>query len=123
MNKHYEEAIKAAAVEQLKEQGYELESSDLDYLIDTEGCEEDWGTFEDDVKFLIDAYKDDHADDYDEPAVPSKEEIIEEICNGLKVGLNVIPLFGFGFAKDEEDLAKMREFVRGALTMASVLGQ
>lgn len=123
MNKHYREAILKAAVEELHDLDYDVESKDLEYLVDTENCEEDWGDFDDDVNFLVEAWLDDNDEVVSEEDEPEKtvEEGINEACDSLKIGFNFIPGIGAGYARDEEDLAKMKEFVRGSLTMAAMM--
>ena len=121
MNKHYKDAILMAAVEELQDAGYEVESKDLEYLVDTENCEEDWGDFDEDVNFLVEGWLEDNDEVLSEKDEPSVEEKINETCDSLKKGFNFIPGIGAGYARDEEDLAKMKEFVRGSLTMAAMM--
>ena len=47
--------------------------------------------------------------------------MMEEKLQELHTGFNFIPGIGFGYCKDEEDLAKMREFIRGAMAVSMIL--
>lgn len=119
MNTHYKNAILMAAVDELHNEGYDVEGKDLEYLIEGE---EDWGDFDEDVNFLVESWLEDNDEVLsEEDEEKSVEEEINETCDSLKIGFNFIPGIGAGYARDEEDLAKMKEFVRGSLTMAAMM--
>lgn len=77
------------------------------------------GNFDDDVEYLTEAWNDSVVEEEEEV---SPEEEIQDMVDNLHIGFNFIPGLGFGYCKDEEDLAKMKEFVRGGMTVVSIMG-
>lgn len=55
----------------------------------------------------------------DHPDTP--EESIEKVVESLHVGFNFVPGIGVGYCKDQEDLDKMKEFVRGGLAVQELV--
>lgn len=46
-----------------------------------------------------------------------------EIINNMQVGFNVVPGMGVGYASNEEDLEKMKQFVYGAAVAMQMRAQ
>lgn len=131
MNKHYREALLKATIENLKSE-YSFEDVnretleqllDKDYDLSERIGENHWGEdFEGDVECLAEMYFCE-ADKEVSPEEDEKspEEEMEEKLQELHTGFNFIPGIGFGYCKDEEDLAKMREFIRGAMAVSMII--
>lgn len=43
---------------------------------------------------------------------PKSEDPFEKMLSNLKVGVNIVPGMGMGFCSSEEDLEKMKDFLR-----------
>lgn len=123
MNKHYKEALIEATVEHLQENCGEenIDRELLNNIVDT-WEEDNESTFDEDIDSLTQEYLE-QCDD--EPAAPEKtpEETIEEAIEKLHVGFNFVPGIGVGYCKDEEDLTKMKEFIRGGMSVAAMMSQ
>jgi len=131
MNKHYREALLEATIENLKSE-YSFEDVnretleqllDKDYDLSERVGENYWGKdFEEDVESLTEMYFE-KADEEtpSEEKEKSPEEEMEEKLQELHIGFNFIPGIGFGYCRDEEDLAKMREFVRGGIAVSHMM--
>jgi len=66
--------------------------------------------------------EDDESDDCFEQKEDEVPVNIEEMIDNLKVGPCYIPGIGAGFSSNEEDLEKLKQFLRGAMTMAKMMG-
>lgn len=82
------------------------------------------GNFEEDTDMVYDMYLEcTEPEDLpeDEPEVISPEKRIEDVVNGLHVGYNYVPGIGFGYCADEEDLQRMKDFVRGGMVAKEMM--
>lgn len=135
MKETYKEALIAEATAQIqdtydgldKDTVMEEISDILEAKLEEEPGEEDWGDFEEDVDFLVECWEEEFINEESyreaqEEEKKSQEEVIQEAVDNLHTGFNFIPGIGFGYCKDEEDLAKMREFVRGGMTVVQMMG-
>ena len=131
MNKTYKDAIAEEAALRLQEMDYpDATKEEMLDLIDYLEKEWEWGHFEEDVEYLktywireiaCEYYEEDKPVEDEEDPTESPVEDIETIVNNLKVGANFIPGFGVGYCRDEEDLAKMKEFIRGSLSIWNMM--
>lgn len=83
--------------------------------------EQDWKEYEYGVVHDIDW---EEWDEFEEEEVYEEERPTldtKAILDGLHIGVNITPL-GVGYAKDEEDLEKLKLFLAGALSMGKVVG-
>lgn len=124
MNKTYKNAIAEEASLRLQEMDYpDATKEEMLDLIDF--LDRPWGHFEEDVEYLkkywIEEIACEEEEDLNEDPMESPVEDIETIVNNLKVGANFIPGFGVGYCRDEEDLAKMKEFIRGSLSIWNMM--
>ena len=131
MNKHYRKALLEATIENLKSE-YSFEDVnretleqllDKDYDLSERIGENHWGEdFEEDIECLTEMYFEEAGKETSqEEDEKSLEEEMEEKLQELHIGFNFIPGIGFGYCKDEEDLAKMREFVRGGMVVSEMM--
>jgi len=142
MNEHYKKALVAAAIAALA--ASEIEATEEEVITILDNDVDATGTFEEDLEDLIEACElraeEEEDDEFDyENEVDSEpqeqcplermanckdhvEKNIDEIVGSLKIGYNFIPGIGAGWCRNEEDLEKMRDFVRGALTAATMMG-
>jgi hypothetical protein len=132
MNKHYQKAIVAEALNQLHENGHEDvtfgEVWDLckrEYASSEAAgdADDNWGNFEDDVEFLVDTWEEENVILPEEKEDKSQEEALEEELAKLHVGFNFVPGIGFGYCRDEEDLDRMKDFVRGGMAISQMMSQ
>lgn len=132
MNKHYQKAIVAEALNQLHENGHEDvtfgEVWDLckrEYASSEAAgdADDNWGNFEDDVEFLVDTWEEENVALPEEKEDKSQEEALEEELAKLHVGFNFVPGIGFGYCRDEEDLDRMKDFVRGGMAISQMMSQ
>lgn len=129
MNKHYIHALVLAAVAALAAKEIEATEDDVKAFVDEDILT---GNFEDDLRCLVTECEAQSWDDEDEPeeddsplaCVAQRKENVEEnidkVINGLKIGYNFIPGIGAGWCRNEDDLEKMKDFVRGALTVQAM---
>lgn len=129
MNKHYIQALVLAAVAALAAKEIEATEDDVKAFVDEDILT---GNFDDDLQCLVtdcEAQSWDDEDDDEESGGPlacvaQKKEAVEQdidaVVSSLKVGYNFIPGIGAGWCRNEEDLEKMRDFVRGALTVQAM---
>lgn len=136
MNKHYLAALCAAAIAWLAADGVEAEESEVNAVIEHEK-DSLTGNWDDDLKAMYQACCRCIVEDDDQPEEEEEEEAtplevvqkektrvedkIDEIVATLKIGYNFIPGIGAGWCRNEEDLEKMRDFVRGALTAKAMM--
>lgn len=131
MNKHYMQALILAAIAALAAK--EIEASEDEVKDVLENDVNATGIFEDDLAALVAQCEDISWDDEDDDdavcdgplsgVVACKENVeenIDKIINGLKIGYNFIPGIGAGWCRNEDDLEKMKDFVRGALTVQAM---
>ena len=121
MNKNY---IKSLINEMFDQNilNSEDDRDDIKGLIYEEGHEEELtGNFEEDLQYLKEVWEEEGP----QPAVEEEEndptQDIDEIVNNLKVGYNYVPGIGVGYCSDEEDLARMKDFVRGGMAVQKLL--
>ncbi len=131
MNKHYIQALVLAAVAALAANEIEATEEDVRSIIDEDVLT---GNFDDDLRCLVTACEaqswDDDENDEESggplACVAQKKESVEQdidaVVSSLKIGYNFIPGIGAGWCRNEEDLEKMRDFVRGALTVQAMGG-
>lgn len=130
MNKHYINALVLAAVAALADKQIEASEDDVKTFIDDDNLT---GNFDDDLRCLVTACEAQSWDDEEEPEDNSPlacmtqqkeavEQDIDKVVSSLKIGYNFIPGIGAGWCRNEEDLEKMRDFVRGALTVQAMGG-
>lgn len=136
MNEHYKNALVADILSGLEAEGIHATEEDVVTVLEEET--EVTGNWKQDRKALLDACladiyddgnheEDDGDDDKDGglEGIARKKEAVEKdidaILDSLKIGYNFIPGIGAGWCRNEEDLEKMKDFVRGALT-AQALG-
>lgn len=129
MNKHYIQALVLAAVAALAAKEIEASEDDVKAFVDEDILT---GNFDDDLRCLVTACEAQSWDDDDEPeeddsplaCVTQQKEAVEQdidkVVSSLKIGYNFIPGIGAGWCRNEEDLEKMRDFVRGALTVRAM---
>lgn len=129
MNEHYKNALVAAELQRLRKEGVSATEEDIrntfNYLNFT-------GNWDEDIEILhgecLDLVEDDGEEDCHGPlenvaaCKKNVEDHIDEVVATLKVGYNFIPGIGAGWCRNEEDLEKMRDFVRGALTVQAMQG-
>ena len=119
MNKHYRKALIEATVEHLQENcGEENVNRELlNTILDREEWSEEDpdSSFEGDIECLTETY----LEEVEEPTTP--EEEVDEIVDKLHVGMNFVPGIGFGYCKDEEDLADMKRWLRDRMLAAALL--
>lgn len=121
MNKNY---IKALINEMFDQNilNSEDDRDDIKGLIWDEGHVHDLtGNFDEDVEILKTIWIEEGPCDVVEEEVSPADEI-EEIVGTLKVGFNFVPGIGMGYCSNEEDLAKMKDFVRGGLAAQKIVG-
>lgn len=72
---------------------------------------------DEDASYHDDDFPEDDEDDnsYSEPVNPEKD--IEDVVNGLHVGFNYVPGIGYGYCSNEQDLQRMKDFVRGGMAV------
>ena len=127
MNEHYSNAVAETVYENLRRQGFDADLDEVKATMIANGLT---GNFNDDVDQIYDLCIDDEAivdeDDEDEDEnendAQSVTDRIEKTVAALKIGYNFVPGIGAGWCRNEEDLEKMRDFVRGALTSAAMNG-
>ena len=137
-NSIYLAAVVAAVLAELTKQEIHATNDDVKKVLDN--GPEATGNWDDDVQALLVAclanVVDDELEpdgDAEEPAETSPlttvverkatvENDIDTIIGSLKVGYNFIPGIGAGWCRNEEDLEKMKDFVRGALTVQAMSG-
>lgn len=112
MNRHYKKALVEAALQQLQEEDINATAQEVETVLDGVAVTGGWN---DDLHRLIEACRE--LAEEDEEGQEDAKERINRIVDSLKVGHNDIPGIGVGWCSSEDDLAKMREYVRGALTM------
>lgn len=129
MNKHYIQALVLAAVAALATKEIEATEDDVKAFVDEDILT---GNFDDDLRCLVTDCEAQSWDDEDDDAVcdgplsgvvtckENVEENIDKVINSLKVGYNFIPGIGAGWCRNEDDLEKMKDFVRGALTVQAM---
>lgn len=84
------------------------------------------GNWQYDYELMVYAWEE--ALDEEEEGLLGEEETctdevdIESIVADLKIGYNFVPGIGAGYCSSEEDLERLRDFVRGGLTVAKVVG-
>lgn len=66
------------------------------------------GNFDEDLEYLKELWEEEEVAD---------EENIEEVVENLHIGFNYVPGIGVGYCSDEEDLARMKDFVRGGMAV------
>lgn len=122
MNKNY---IKALINEMFDQNilNSEDDRDDIKGLIYEEGHEEELtGNFEEDLEYLKEVWATEGPQPVVEEEEKSPAEEIEEIVNKLEVGFNLVPGIGVGYCSDEVDLARLKNFVRGALAIQKMTG-
>lgn len=77
------------------------------------------GNFEEDLEYLKDLWEEEKVveEEVDDPT-----QDIDEIVNNLKIGFNFVPGIGVGYCRNEEDLNRMRDFVRGGMAIQKLVG-
>lgn len=115
MNKNY---IKSLINEMFDQNilNSEDDRAEIKGLIYDEGHEEELsGNFEEDLEYLKGIWELEGPQPVVEEETP--EETIEEVVENLHIGFNYVPGIGVGYCRDEEDLARMKDFVRGGLAV------
>ena len=132
MNEHYKKALILAAVTALAAQDIQATEDEVKEVLNEDNLT---GNFQDDLDILISQCEDisweDPEDEDDACGGPlscvvqqkeNVEENIDKIVDSLKIGYNFIPGIGAGWCRNEDDLEKMKDFVRGALTVTAMRG-
>lgn len=75
------------------------------------------GNFDEDLEYLKDLWEEEKVvEEEDDPT-----QDIDEIVNNLKIGFNFVPGIGVGYCRNEEDLNRMRDFVRGGMAVQELV--
>lgn len=134
MNEHYTKAVTETVHETLRVNGVD---ATLEEVKDVVKDNDLTGNFIEDISKIYDLCLDEVEEDEDErededeeknaidriaETKKTVEEKIDAVIASLKVGYNFVPGIGGGWCRDEADLEKMRDFVRGALTIAAMNG-
>lgn len=77
------------------------------------------GNFDEDLEYLKGIWEEEEVVDEEDTETP--EENIEEVVENLKIGFNYVPGIGVGYCCNEEDLARMKDFVRGGMAVQKLL--
>lgn len=117
MNKNY---IKSLINEMFDQNilNSEDDREDIKALIWDEGHVHDLtGNFEEDLEYLKGVWE------MEGPVLVSEDptQDIDEIVNNLKIGFNFVPGIGVGYCRNEEDLNRMRDFVRGGMAVQELV--
>lgn len=135
MNQHYNKALVEATVQKLREEDVKVTSTEVEEVLMNNI--ETTGNWQQDAQALYEAclrYVEDVEEDDDDDVVSEEDDgnlaqrkakaeaKVSEVVDNLKVGLNIIPGLGACWARDEEDLEHMKEFVRGALAVQVLQG-
>ena len=130
MNKHYKKALVEATIQKLRDADIQATEAEVSEVADTIDITGNWDADTDTllhkcISLADEAQADDKYAEDEEPCdgplgciaeeKKAVEARIDEIVGSLKVGYNFIPGIGAGWCSSEEDLEKMRDFVRGAL--------
>lgn len=131
MNNHYKKALIEATLQKLRDMDIEATEDEVFDVINTIDITGNWDADTDTllhkcISLAEEAqYEEEAEDENEEPCdgplgciaeeKKAVEARIDEIVGSLKVGYNFIPGIGAGWCSSEEDLEKMRDFVRGAL--------
>ena len=124
MNKNY---IKSLINEMFDQNilNSEDDRADIKALIWDEGHVHDLtGNFEEDLELLKYVWKTEGPCDImsdPEEEVDDPTQDIDEIVNNLKIGFNFVPGIGVGYCRNEEDLNRMRDFVRGGMAVQELV--
>lgn len=137
MNKHYQKAIVAEALNRLREHREDLTFNEIWDLCKREydssvaaGEAEEWmQDFEGDVQFLVAAWEEENLFEEEEEEAPegvleegkTPEQELEEVLSKLHVGFNFVPGIGMGYCRDEEDLSRMKDFIRGGMAISQMM--
>lgn len=115
MNKNYIKSL----INEMFDQNILNSEDDRAYikeLIYDEGHEHELsGNFDEDLEYLKGLWEEEEVVSEEDTETP--EENIEEVVGNIHIGFNYIPGIGVGFCRDEEDLARMKDFVRGGLAV------
>lgn len=128
MNKNYIKSL----INTLFDENILKSEDDRDHikaLLYIEGLREELtGNFDEDLKYLKEVWRGEEEDfqpvEEDEPVdeTQSITQDIDEIVNNLKIGFNFVPGIGVGYCRNEEDLNRMRDFVRGGMAVQELIG-
>ena len=107
--------VEAAAIQLNNKYGINADKTWLHNLLDQEyadsvslGEASAWDCpFEENVAFLVDSYETMHKEE-----IKKESPSLEDIIDGMKVGVNIIPNIGIAVAKDEDDLAAMKQALK-----------
>lgn len=122
MNKNY---IKSLINEMFDQNilNSEDDRDDIKGLIYEEGHEEELtGNFEEDLEYLKEVWATEGPQPVEEDEPVDETQDIEEIVDSLKIGFNFVPGIGVGYCRNEEDLNRMKDFVRGGMAVQKLIG-
>lgn len=113
MNKNYIKSLINEMFDQniLNSEDDRAEIKDLIHEVEDELS----GNFDEDLEYLQGLWATEKAVEEEDTETP--EETIEEVVENLHIGFNYVPGIGVGYCRDEEDLARMKDFVRGGLAV------
>lgn len=113
MNKNYIKSLINEMFDQniLNSEDDRAEIKDLIHEVEDELS----GNFDEDLEYLKGLWEEEEVVSEEDTETP--EENIEEVVGNLHIGFNYVPGIGVGFCRDEEDLARMKDFVRGGLAV------
>lgn len=127
MNKNYIKSL----INTLFDENILKSEDDRDHikaLLYIEGLREELtGNFDEDLRYLKEVWRGEEEDfqpvEEDEPVneIQSITQDIDEIVNSLKIGFNFVPGIGVGYCRNEEDLNRMRDFVRGGMAVQELV--
>lgn len=127
MNKNYIKSL----INTLFDENILKSEDDRDHikaLLYIEGLREELtGNFDEDLEYLKEVWRGEEEDfqpvEEDEPVneIQSITQDIDEIVNSLKIGFNFVPGIGVGYCRNEEDLNRMKDFVRGGMAVQELV--
>ena len=109
MNKNYIKSLINEMFDQniLNSEDDRAEIKDLIHEVEDELS----GNFDEDLEYLKGLWEEEVVDE------ETPEENIEEVVGNLHIGFNYVPGIGVGYCRNEEDLARMKDFVRGGMAV------
>ena len=116
MNKNYIKSLINEMFDQniLNSEDDRAEIKDLIHEVEDELS----GNFDEDLEYLKEVWEEGGPQlEVDEEDTETPEENIEEVVGNLHIGFNYVPGIGVGYCRNEEDLARMKDFVRGGMAV------
>ncbi len=117
MNKNYIKAL----INEMFDQNILNSEDDRNYikeLLFDEGYQHNLtGNFDEDLEYLKEVWEEEKVVEEEDTT-----QSIDEIVNSLKIGFNFVPGIGVGYCRNEEDLERMKDFVRGGMAVQELIG-